>query len=208
MWAPDLPGFGLAQIPHHPLNLGDYVNFLYQYLQKNKLSQPILVGHSFGGRVCLKFQEMYPNYVRALILSGTPGFTPVAKRKIFIAVTLAKLGKIFFSLPLIRRFEEKVRLWYYYVVGARDYYRAEGVMRETFKKIVLESLVSSMKAVRAPTLLLWGEEDIIVPVKVAQKMQAVITHARLNVVPGADHGLPYKQPVKFAAYVNQFVNSL
>lgn len=208
VFAPDLPGFGESAMPINPWGLKDYVEFVDRYLHKNSITLPILIGHSFGGRVALKYQVLYPKKTKALILTGTPGFTPVAKRKIVFFTMLAKVGKVFVALLPFPEFKQSLRRWYYYVAGARDYYRASGVMRDIFKMVVGEELVTSMLAIDCPCLLLWGQQDIIVPTAVASKMVQIIDGAKLVVIPEADHGLPYKMPEVFAAEVDKFLKSL
>lgn len=208
VFTPDFPGFGLSAIPSKPLHLSDYATFLHEYLVKNNIQDSVMIGHSFGGRVALKYQLSYPKSVRALILSGTPGFTPINRKKLLLFILFAKIGKAFFSLPPFHLIQDAVRRWYYYLVGARDFYRAEGMMRETFKQIVKEDLVTSMEAVDIPTLLLWGEYDIIVPVTIAERMHQVMAGSEFVVIPEADHGVPFKQPDVFASYVERFMKSL
>ena len=208
VYAPDLPGFGETKMPEKPLTLSDYAHFLDEYLKKNRIKHPILIGQSFGGRVSLKYNELYPNSVRALILSGTPGFTPIPKKKLFLFIFLAKIGKLLFSIPPLNLMQDAVRKWYYYAVGAKEFFRAEGAMRETFKRIVKEDLVKAMEAVEIPTVLLWGEYDIIVPVSIAQRMHQVIAGSELIVIPEADHGVPFKQPEVFASYVKRFLKEV
>lgn len=208
VYAPDFPGFGESKMPERPLTLTDYTHFLDAYLKKNHIDQPIFIGHSFGGRVSLKYIQLYPKRVVALVLSGTPGFTPIPKKKLMLFIALAKIGKLLFSIPPLNLLQDAVRRWYYYVVGAKEFFRAEGVMRETFKRIVKEDLVTAMEAVDNPTLLLWGEYDIIVPVAIAERMHQVIAGSELIVIPEADHGVPFKQPEVFASYVERFVKAL
>lgn len=207
VFVPDLPGFGMSGIPKQPLHLTDYAVFLDDYIKKHKIQNPLLIGHSFGGRVALKYQLLYPKSVRALILSGTPGFTPIPKKKLLLFIALAKIGKLLFSIPPFNYFQDAVRRWYYYFVGAKEFFRAEGAMRETFKRVVREDLVSAMETVDIPTLLLWGEYDIIVPVRIAERMHQVIARSELIVIPEADHGVPFKQPEVFTSYAERFIGS-
>src|SRR5450830_83158 len=208
VWSPDMPGFGNSKIPKKPLTLADYVEFLSEYMHAERIVNPVIIAQSFGGRVALKYQAAYPETIRALVLTGTPGYTSIAKKKLFIAVTIAKIGKLFFLIPFVSLFRDRVRSWYYYAVGARDYYRAEGVMRETFKKIVREELVTSMKKVHVPTLLVWGAQDIIVPVSVAQKMKETIIGSKLIILPDSGHGVSYKNPKEFVRSIYDFLLSL
>lgn len=208
MYTPDLPGFGQTDIPKYPLSLRDYAQFLYEYLNDQRIDPPILIGHSFGGRVALKYNELYPNRVRALILSGTPGFTPIPKKKLALFIVLAKIGGFLFQLPPLSLFQDQVRRWYYYVVGAKEFFRAEGSMRQTFKNIVEEDLVTSMEQVNVPCLLLWAERDVIVPPSIAERMHRVIAGSALVIIPDADHGVPYKQPSEFTLYVKRFLDAV
>ncbi len=208
VYAPDMPGFGETKIPSKPLTLSDYTVFLNEYLTTNSIDHPVLIGHSFGGRVSLKYNELYPKHVRTLVLSGTPGFTPIPKKKLILFITLAKIGGFLFSIPPLSLIQESIRRWYYYVVGAKEYFRAEGTMRETFKGIVKEDLVAAMEAVDMPTFLLWGEFDIIVPLTIAERMHQVMAGSELVMIPEADHGVPFKEPDVFASYVDRFLSSL
>lgn len=208
VFAPDFPGFDSLHIPTKPLTLADYTDFLDSYLRKHHIEKPVLIGHSFGGRVALKYQYVYPTNITALILTGAPGFTPISRKKLAIFISIAKIGGTLFSLPLLYRLRDRVRLWYYYVVGARDFYRAEGVMRETFKNIVKEPLVSCMDNVRIPTLLVWGADDIIVPVAIANKMKDAIINAKLIILPNSGHGVSYKNPKQFYNAISSWIQSL
>ncbi|OGG11272.1 hypothetical protein A2Z00_02180 [Candidatus Gottesmanbacteria bacterium RBG_13_45_10] len=208
VYAPNLPGFGDSRMPSRALNLQDYVEFLHTYLGDKRIKQPVLIGHSFGGRVSLKYEYMYPKSARALILTGVPGFTPVARKKLILFIAMAKLGKVIFSLRLLRGLKDKAQEWYYYLVGAKEYYRAKGAMRETFKNVVREDLLPYMKSVRTPCLLAWGESDIITPVSIAYRMKEVIKNAQLRVVSGVDHGLPYKHPELFVTTIKPFLETL
>ncbi len=206
--APDLPGFGKSETPQKPFNVENYTQFLLTYIEKNRIHLPIVIGHSFGGRVALRFAEMHPNKIKALILTGTPGFTPIPKHKLALFILLAKIGKTLFSLPPLSLFQDFIRRWYYYAVGAKDFFRAEGTMRETFKRVVRQDLVSSMETLTIPCLLIWGEYDIIVPISIAEKMKRVMPQSELIVIPEADHGVPFKEPQVFLQYITRFIASL
>lgn len=207
-FAPDLPGFGKSKLPDRPQSLDDYANFLRVYITTHNIKNPILIGHSFGGRVALYYQLKYPHHILALVLSGTPGFTPVARKKIQFFVILAKIGKLFFSVPPLSMFQDSVRKWFYYVAGARDFYRAQGVMRDTFKIIVLQELENAMKHVTVPTLLIWGELDTICPTFIAQKMHLVISSSTLQLIPSTTHALPFKEPKLFSKSVDEFLQHI
>ncbi len=205
VYIPDFPGFGDAPPPTRPFTLADYAAFLSDYINSKKLQSVVLIGHSFGGRVSLKYSMGNPDVLRGLILTGTPGFTPIARRKLIAFILFAKIGKFFFSIWPLNHLQEKIRLWYYWLVGAREFYRAEGTMRETFKLIVKEDLLVPMKAVHVPCLLVWGGLDQITPVWIAQKMKSTIAKSKLIIIPEKDHGVPFKEPEVFVSHIESFL---
>lgn len=202
---PDMPGFGTASLPTHPLNVDDYAKWIKDYLDKKKIRKTILVGHSFGGRVGIVFASKYPQYVTKLVLTGTPGVLLITKRKLNLFLLLAKVGGFVFALPIINIFSTLARKVLYQLAGASDYLVIDGVMRETFKKVISFDLVPSMKKVTIPTLLLWGSEDGDVPVEVGNRMKTIIKHATLEVVPGQHHGFPMENPKVFGEKVVRFI---
>jgi len=206
VFAPDFPGFGEEPMPTIPWHVADYAQFLHSYIEKRKIQNPILVGHSFGGRVALKYAELYPKEVSKIVLTGTPGFSPIPSRKLRFFLVISKIGGFVFALPGLNAVADKARKWLYYVAGAREFLRAEGAMRQTFKYIVSDDLVVAMTAVRVPVQLVWGEKDTIVPLAIAQRMTGVIPHAKLSIIPDTDHGVPFRQAELFVSYVKQFLH--
>lgn len=201
----DFPGFGREPSPSMPWHVVDYAEFLKRYLDSHAITKSILVGHSFGGRVALKFAQLYPSRVTHLVLSGTPGFSPVLKRKMILFLVLAKVGSFIFSIAPLSIFQDWAKRLLYYVSGSKEFFKAEGTMRETFKYIVADDLVVPMQSVTMPCLLLWGEYDVMVPISIMYRMAQVIPTAKVNIISEADHGVPFKKPDVFVSYVQAFL---
>ena len=204
----DFPGFEQDIKLSKIFNLTDYVKYLRGFLKTHNITKAIFVCHSFGGRVALKFLSQEPKFAHALILSGTPGFLTVSKVKLRLFLYIAKVGGIVFSLPLIKRIKDHVRKLYYKVIGAKDFYHSQGLMRETFKRIIAEQLVEYMKKIRVPTLLLWGEKDKLVPVAVAKKMQKVLYKSTIVIVKDHGHMFICRNPQMFVSQTNSFLRDL
>ena len=130
------------------------------------------------------------------------------RKKLFLFIFLAKIGKVFFSIWPLSLIQEKIRLWYYYLVGAREFYRAQGVMRETFKNIVKEDLLPYMKRVAAPTLLVWGATDQITPLWIGNKMHEEIRSSKLVVIQDRGHAVPFKDPDLFVSHIEEFLQGV
>lgn len=197
VFSPDLPGFGKEKSPAKALDLDDYVNFVRNYIERKKISKAILIGHSFGGRIAMKLSARYPDFVKSLILTGVPGFVPVKKPKILFFLALSRLGKVIFSVPPFSFIENPARKILYRAAGATDYMHAEGAMRKTFISIIREDLTKVMKNIKVPTFLIWGKEDLTVPLSVAKRMKEKIGRSQIFIIEGSNHGLPYDSPKEF-----------
>lgn len=207
VFSSDLPGFGSMQIPDRPLSVDDYVEFLHTFLKHKNIASPVLIGHSFGGRVAIAYAHEYPGSLTALVLTGAPGYRTATFAKIILGKFLANAGKVFYSMAPFMISRYLVRDVLYKALGVRDYVRAKGVMKETFKLVVEYNLVPAMSQLKVPTLLLWGKNDGIVPVRIAQKMKKTIPKAKLVVVPGEDHRIPYMNPGIFVGEVEKFLEN-
>ncbi len=187
----DLPGFGYSDPPPQDWDVGDYVHFLESFLASQELENVSLLGHSFGGRIAIKFAALRPDQVNKLILVDSAGIKPKRKASYYYKVGLAKVIKFLRkTFPALQNSQLLPRL------GSADYLRA-GALRGTFVKVVNEDLRVYLPAIRCPTLLMWGENDLETPLADARIMQGLIVGAQLEVIPGAGH-FPFQD--NFAAF--------
>ena len=147
----------------------------------------------------------YSDTIEALILSGTPGLGEDLTTKETIYLFLAKVGKIFFSTPIISVCGNLARKFLYRLVGSYDYYNSTGILMETFKNIVAYRLESLLNKINIPTLLIWGKDDKIVSVKVAYGMDKLIKNSKLVVINNARHAVSWTHPKEFADEVEKFL---
>lgn len=189
----DLPGFGKSMIPLRPWSVEDYSNFVLKLVQKLELSKFFLLGHSFGGRIAIKFVAKYPNKLTGLILCGAP-IGPSDTKSYGLILNMAKLAKKFSFLPGFQFFR---KIFYKYILKKTDYFELKGVMKETFKKIITEDLSSFLTKIRTKTLLLWGEKDEIEIVK--------IPNSKLIIFSGVGHNPHLEIPEKLAETILSFL---
>ncbi len=208
VYCPELPGFGKTKLPKNSWFLSDYIDYIKKFLEENKLGKFILIGHSFGGRIGIKLAAQNSNLVDVLILTGAPGINPTPTYKMAIFLTIAKIGKLIFSLPLLSLLRNFFRKILYKAVNAMDYYNTNDYMLETFRNTVKESLIPYMIQIGTPTLLVWGKEDRMVPVTIAKKMEKLIKNSKLVIINGARHGVPWTHPKEFADEVEKFLENL
>jgi pimeloyl-ACP methyl ester carboxylesterase len=205
-YAPDLPGFGSRRQLRNSYTLENYVNFLEDFNLKNKLNKIILIGHSFGGRVAIKYSAIHPENIKLLVLTGVPGYVPVKKIKIVVFYLLSKIGKFIFNFPIICNYSTFFRNLLYRVARASDYNNSQGFLRETFINVIRENLETPMKNIRVPTILIWGENDKTVPVFIAEKMHKTIEKSKLKIIKYENHKVPYKSPKHFFDSFCEFMN--
>ena len=229
---PDLPGFGKSDEPRENWNLDDYVEFVDEFIEKTSrkggfelvkdllknlnlnrglasvttgakpLRKSILIGHSFGGRIAIKYAVKYPEKIDKLILTGAAGIKHplTVKQKIFYIAT--KTGKKIFSLPIINKFQKYARKLLYKIIREKDYQKASLRMKEIMKNILNEDLTDYLDKIKNPTLLIWGKEDKTTPLADGKIMNEKIKDSKLVVVDDANHSLPYQKPEKFAKIIN------
>ncbi|MDR1096663.1 MAG: alpha/beta hydrolase [Tannerella sp.] len=181
----DFPGFGKSDPPEKVWGVNDYTKFTEQFVQMNRITAPTVIAHSFGGRVALLYASR--NDVSKLILIDAAGIKPDRPLKYYLKVYSYKLAKRL--LPLLtgrKRAEEKIKR-YRKQAGSSDYNNAAGIMRSVLVKTVNEDLKHVMPQIKAPTLLIWGENDTATPVKDGRIMEKLIRGSGLVVLKNAGH---------------------
>lgn len=205
MIAPDLPGFGKSDMLNEPWTVSDYVDFAAEFISALGVEAPILVGHSFGGRVIIKGVGDGRLTTSKIILLDSAGVKPKKSFKSKVKQTAFKVSKAFLSFKPWRRFTanslEKLRSKF----GSADYRNAPPVLRQTLVNAVNEDLQSYMPNIKAPTLLIWGENDTATPVSDAKIMEMLIPDSGLCVIKGGGHFSFIDSPYEVNAIINSFI---
>lgn len=202
----DLPGFGESDLPKKTWSLANYAQLLKKVIKELHLTNPILLGHSFGGGVTIKFTACYPKLLHKLILVGSTGIKP--KREIYrwFLFGAAKIGKLPFKVPPFNFFLENCRHLFYHLIKRTDYLNA-GRLKNTFLSVIKEDLTPLLSKISVPTLIVWGQKDREVPLKFAQTMYSKIPQAKLRIFENCGHFLFLEKPKDFAKVVKDFINS-
>ena len=171
----DLPGFGLSQEPSFAYNIFDYTDLVHELLESLKINNPIMIGHSFGGRIAIIYASMYS--VDKMILFGSPCVRH--EYKSFKQSLFKTLKKIKIFNPIVNIMKKHV--------GSVDYRNASPIMREILVKTVNQDLSEYAKKVKCTTLLIWGENDEAVPVSEAKELDELLNDSALIVLPGTHY---------------------
>ena len=174
----DLPGFGKSEL-RYPYDIDDYVLELKKFISDNNIERPILIGHSFGCRVIIKYCVSYP--VKKIVLIDAAG---IVRRGVqyYLKVYSYKLIRNLLTLLGKKDMVAKLRK----KVGSNDYNKANEMMKEVLKRIHVD-LRDYIMQIKVETLLIWGENDKTTPLKDGKIMNKLIENSGLVIIPNAQH---------------------
>ncbi len=201
----DFPGFGQSPEPAQVWGVDEYTRALEEFVRRLGIEKPVLLGHSFGGRVGILYSSRNP--VDRLVLVDAAGVKPRRSPDYYVKVYSFKFMKLVYRLiygkvGAAKRIEaERARR------GSADYQSASPRMRAILSKVVNEDLCHVMPAISAPTLLIYGENDTATPVRDAKKIESLVPDAGLVVFPGCGHYSFLDNPYQFAAVLRSFLTN-
>lgn len=199
----DFPGFGKSEEPREVWGVQEYTLMVEQFVKKLEIQNPILLGHSFGGRISIIYSSR--NEVNKVILVDSAGIKPKRKLKYYLKVYSFKCVKKLLPLFLNKKKAEEIISNYRGKSGSSDYNSASEQMKKILVKTVNEDLKCYMPKITAPVLLIWGEKDTATPVGDAKIMEKLIKNSGLVVFKGAGHYSFLERPYEFKAVLNSFL---
>ncbi|MBQ1883980.1 MAG: alpha/beta hydrolase [Bacteroidales bacterium] len=200
----DFPGFGKSDEPKTVWGVEEYTQCTEKLIEALNLKNPVLIGHSFGGRVSILLSSRN-DYVKKVILTDAAGVKP-QNTKISVSRVFSKMKKL--STKIIgEKATEKLVKPFANSLASEDYKNASGMMKEILKKVVDEDLQHVMPNIKASTLLIWGENDTATPVSDAQIMAKLIPDSGLVVFPGCTHYSFLENPGYYYTIVDNFLSA-
>lgn len=180
----DLPGFGESNTPR-ALRVSEYADLLHSFVIDNCDCMPIVLGHSFGGRVAICYASKYK--VKKLILVSTPGIR-YFNLKSWVKVKIYRVCK---------------RLKWNILKGSKDYKNANKILRDTLVMAVNENLRSKLPLIDVKTLLIWGQKDKDVRLKIGKDMNRLISNSELVIMSKTSH-FPYLERYRYFLVVLKY----
>lgn len=192
----DFPGFGESPEPSKAYGVSDYVSELKNLLDNYEIESLILVGHSFGGRVAIKFSFLYQNDYKnfKICLVDSAGIKPRRGIKYYFHYYRYKFYKKF--LPNSKKISN---------FGSPDYKKLSKIMKHTFIRVVNEDLTNNLKFITAKTLIIWGNKDTETKMYMAKKLNKLINNSRLEILADSGHFSFLDKPFDFALMLDRFV---
>ncbi len=171
----DFPGFGFSEEPKESWFIEDYCEALESLLKELKIKKPIVMGHSFGGRVAICYASRNP--VSKLVLFGSPC---VRKNRKSMKESFLKSVKKF---PGMGKIAEVAKQY----IGSTDYKNASPMMRNILVNVVNQDLSEYAKRISCPTLLIWGTLDEAAPIEDARMLESILQDGALIELEGCTH---------------------
>lgn len=172
----DLPGHGKSEEPKTEYNIYDYYEIVKKLLDKLNIKNPILIGHSFGGRISIVYAAK--EKVDKLILLAAP-----FKKSTKSDTLKVKILKFLKKVPVINNLAPYMKT----KIGSRDYKAASPIMRQILVNTVNEDLEQYLRDIRVPTLLIWGTNDREASIEDAKYAEDIMDNAGLVIYEGCTH---------------------
>ena len=202
----NFPGCAGSDTMKEPWTLEDYCNFVCKFMTALDIENPIMFGHSHGGRVTLKMAADGMVNPPKIVLLDSAGLIPKKSFKQKFRAKSFKVIKWFLTLPIIRNFSEgllnRARAYY----GSADYNAAPEVLRKTLVSLVNTDLRDIIGNITSPTLLIWGENDTATPLADAKIIESKIKDCGLCVIKGTGHYSFCERPFEAQAIINSFLS--
>jgi pimeloyl-ACP methyl ester carboxylesterase len=210
--APEWPGYGEGAGEERLEDMLDFALHGWDLVDALGLGRPHLIGHSMGGMIAAEMACLAPRDLGRLVLAAPAGLWldthPVPDVFAFLPHEFADVlfhdparGQALLTGGLDLSDMEALKT--FYLANQRRMAMAGKILYP----IPNRRLSRRLYRLSAPTLLLWGASDRLMGMPYAERWQALIPHARLEVVAEAGHMLPYEQPEAFAAAATAFLES-
>ena len=190
----DLPGHGNSEEPKEVWNLYNYVESVHALITSLKIKQPVLVGHSFGGKISLLYASKYE--VKKLIILAAP-----FKKEIQKLSLKTRCLKALKKVPGLNKLEN----WAKQHMGSTDYRNASPIMRQILVNHVNLDITEEVKKITVPTLLIWGTMDEAVPLARAYELESMIPNAGVVEYEGCTHYAYLERLNQTVSVIRQFM---
>ena len=221
----DLKGAGFSSRPlRQDHSVAENARIINRFILDYKIKDYVLMGHSFGGGVAL-VSTLLSQASEAALPSGLvlvnslsydvspPFFIRLAQVPVVSPLAIDVLSpSLMARVSLMRSFHDNSKIRedqlarYVFFMAQHDYADA---VTQTARDLVpdgVELLVDAYASISTPTLVVWGEEDTVIPVELGDRLAAEMQNAQLLKIPGCGHNSQEECPEAFADAVSEFLS--
>lgn len=220
----DLIGFGRSDKDIGDFSLSYGASFIAGFMDALGIERATLVGNSLGGVICAQFAVEFASRLEKLILVGSAGFG--RELQLFLRLwSVPVVGSVTFSLhqgafPLIKRwvFHDSTSIDGEWLAGAVAMLRMPGVKENALKiarvgvnvggqrEQLFRELHRQLSHMTAPTLIIWGGHDSILPVSHAYTAHELIPNSQVKIMDRCGHVPQVERPREFNQLVLDFLS--
>lgn len=225
VYALDLVGAGCSDKPHVIYSIPYLTEFLHKFMNVLGIERATFIGASLGGAIAMQFAIQFPVQVEKLVLSGSAGLGKEVS--VYLRVySLPIIGEVFGGPSRKGSAELMCQIFYdkdlitnrlididyemsslpgaqYSTLSAlRSYVNIWGARNDAYRPIL-----DHLEEIEAPTLLIWGAQDQILPLAHAQRAIKKLPNARLHIFETCGHAPNIECAEKFNAVVNEFLSN-
>ena len=187
----DLPGFGSMRRFARHFVLTNAANWLLQWMKAIHVQQAHFIGHSMGGYICIRLAAHQPQAVHRLVLVSPAGLP-----------TGRSLPGYFIPLLVAIRYMKLSFLPILFIDGLKAGPRA---LLRAARDLLTQNVQEDLKLITAPTLLIWGENDTLVPPIFGEILHKEIAHSSLHILKKAGHVGMFDSAREFNSTVLKFL---
>jgi non-heme chloroperoxidase len=206
-------GHGDASRPPEGYRSRDFAVDLAAFMDSLQLEAAVIAGGSSGGFVARRFAIDFPERTLGLAFLGSP-FILRDKQGVLELweSTVSKLTDPidpgFVREFLMSTYTRPVPQAFLETMVRESLKVPAGVWKRTFNGLLEDNSSEELAEIKAPTLIIWGEEDTIVPLSDQEKLMAGIKRSRFVVCSGAGHALYWERPRQVASNIVAFVENI
>ena len=223
VYVPDVVGFGKTDKPDREYTAALFPTFINDFIRALNINKPTLIGNSLGGGIALQYTLLYPDKVDKLVLVDSAGFGIDAPLPLRL-VSLPLIGEL---MTWPGRFEA----YFYFKDAVYDHsvlnkefidiyneiHSLPGNQKSLLKVIrsivsfrggnreMLEPVIKNLHRITQPTLILWGKQDRVLPLKHASFAKEKISNSKLHIFDRCGHMPQYERPEDFNKVVLEFL---
>jgi pimeloyl-ACP methyl ester carboxylesterase len=186
----DLIGFGRSRRAG-AFSLAEAAGRLVDWMATLGIVRTSLIGHSMGGLIAAELAADFPERVERLVLVDAAVFSPAPS---YVEHTLGLL-----------RWLRYAPLGFLPVLAADAWRAGPRTVTRAARELLATDIRSKLSRVQAPTLIVWGEHDTLIPPDVGERLCDSLPRAELVIIPGAAHNPMWDRPAAFNRLVLEFL---
>jgi pimeloyl-ACP methyl ester carboxylesterase len=208
----DLPGFGFSEMPREDISISGYGNCVNSVCDELDLGEVVLVGNSMGGFTAAETAIQFPQRVARVVLNSAAGLTTgdLAHQPLLAGARIvAALGARTAAMSERLVVRKRLRWPVYYTFIRYPHRIPTDLLYEITRGSGRPGFIPALRAIfdydfrdrlpeiQCPTLVIWGEEDMLVPKRDADEYERLIPNARKIVLPDTGHSAMIERPSTF-----------